>query len=120
MQCLDSAYKHGFSNMAVLQEIGETYAQQGRFHEASCCLQKVVTEPQFATFKAFAMLGEAYVECKESKAGKAAWANALAVAGEPCDVECATSAMSAIDAKLGLSENTLISSTPVQSAVDTC
>lgn len=120
MQCLDSAYKHGFSSMALLQEIGETYAQQGRFYEASRCLEKVVNEPHYATFKAFAMLGEAYVECKENKAGKAAWANALAVAVEPCDIQCAEAALRAIDVKLGTSEDTLISSTPVPEVVDAC
>lgn len=121
MQCLDSAHKHGLSDMALLQEIGETYAQQGRFHEASCCLQKVVAQPQFATYRAFAILGEAYVECKEPKAAKAAWASALSMAAEPCNIECAKAALSAIEAIAGAADaDGLISSDPAEDSVEIC
>lgn len=121
MQCLDSAHKHGLSDMSLLQEIGETYAQQGRFHEASCCLQKVVAQPQFATYRAFAMLGEAYVECKEPKAAKAAWASALSMAVAPCDIECAKAALSATEAiSRAADANGLTSPEPAEDSVEIC
>lgn len=121
MQSLDNAHKHGFKDMALLQEIGEMYAQQGRFHDASCCLQQVVKQPQFASYQAFAMLGEAYAECQELKAAKAAWASALAIAAKPEDVECAKAAISEIDSVLGaVHDDQLISSIPVQEGAETC
>eukprot|EP00892_Ulva_mutabilis_P006958 jgi/Ulvmu1/4634/UM002_0365.1 len=112
-ECLESAKKHGLKDLALLQEIGEIYAQQGRFHEASVCLQSVVADPKYATYSTFAMLGDSYAGCHEFRAAKSAWANALAVASAAHDLECAKAAMSAMDTRIGdTCGNALISSKP--------
>lgn len=117
MQCLESSHKHGLKDMALLLEIGEAYARQGRFHEASGCLCTVIADSNCATYRAFAVLGEAYSECHEFKAAKAAWSNALALATKPGELECAKAALSAMDTPLcSLMEQELISTTPTVKA----